>query len=166
MVWLADQGVQVLGIELSQVAVESFFAEQGLSPVQEKQDELVLYKAGPYEILQGDFFDVSVTHVGKCDGFYDRAALIALPERMRASYAEQMDRLMPKESQGLLVTLEYDQHKRSGPPFSVSEQEVQTLYGSAWRLECLERNDVLAENAKFASQGVTWLDEVVYRISR
>ncbi|WP_434140727.1 thiopurine S-methyltransferase [Pseudomonas luteola] len=166
MVWLAEQGYQVVGIELSQVAVESFFAEQGLSPMQEKRGDLVLYKAGPYEIVQGDFFKVGAEQVAACAGFYDRAALIALPENMRPSYVKQMGRLMPAKAKGLLVTLEYDQDKRAGPPFSVSEHELHALYGSAWGLTCLERNDVLAENAKFARQGVIRLDEVVHRISR
>jgi thiopurine S-methyltransferase len=32
LLWLAGRGERVLGVELSQLAVESFFAEQGLQP--------------------------------------------------------------------------------------------------------------------------------------
>ena len=32
MVWLADQGHRVIGAELSQIAIDEFFAERGLTP--------------------------------------------------------------------------------------------------------------------------------------
>jgi thiopurine S-methyltransferase len=165
MVWLAAQGFTVIGVELSKLAIESFFAEQGLVPVKEQQGALWLYSAGPYHLLQGDFFDVSEAHIQNCIAFYDRAALIALPESMRSAYAKHLSALLPS-GRGLLVTLKYEQDRRAGPPFSVSEQEVQALYGETWNRECLERSDVLAENSKFAAQGITWLEESVYRLER
>ncbi|TWI51003.1 thiopurine S-methyltransferase [Pseudomonas duriflava] len=164
MVWLAEQGFQVLGVELSSLAVEAFFEEQGLVPVCKSHGTLRHYKAGPFTILQGDFFALTPADMPVCSAVYDRAALIALPEAMRYRYVRHLETLMPA-GEGLLITLEYDQAKRAGPPFAVSDDEVHRLYEPAWRLETLERKDVLAENAKFAAQGVMQLSEAVYKLS-
>src|SRR5690348_18017582 len=38
MPWLAEQGHRVLGVELSPLAVEQFFAGQGLAPTRSEED--------------------------------------------------------------------------------------------------------------------------------
>ncbi len=47
-------GHRVIGVELSDVAVDTFFAEQGLEPVAEAVGLLIVKRAGPYEIWCGD----------------------------------------------------------------------------------------------------------------
>src|SRR5471032_3363284 len=47
LAWLAGQGLQVLGVELSEKAVEAFFAEQQLKPLIRQQGEFMVYEAGP-----------------------------------------------------------------------------------------------------------------------
>ena len=54
-----------------------------------------------------------------CAGVYDRAALIALPPPLRQRYARELYSQLPRGCRGLLVTLEYPQHEKDGPPFSV-----------------------------------------------
>ena len=56
------------------------------------------------------------------------AALIALTPDMRSRYAAHMNTLTQGARQ-LLITLDYDQSLLAGPPFSVSEAEVRSLYG-------------------------------------
>jgi thiopurine S-methyltransferase len=64
------------------------------------------------------------------------------------------------------MTLDYPQEERKGPPFAVSDSEVRELYGEDWRIELLEDEDVLAENAGFLALGVSGLRERVYRLTR
>lgn len=166
MPWLAAQGHPVLGIELAEKAVGDFFAEQGL--VAEVRDEggLASHQAAGITLLLGDFFAVTAPQTAACCGYYDRAALIALPPEMRRRYVAHLRTLLPAGCQGLLMTLDYPQVERRGPPFAVSDAEVHELYGEDWRVELLEDEDVLAENVGFLALGVSRLRERVYRLTR
>lgn len=166
MLWLAGQGHSVLGVELAKQAVEDFFAEQGLEYEVSQQGSLCRYSAGAIEILQGDFFAVTADDVADCRALYDRAALIALPPAMRDDYVAHLERILPSPGDGLLVTLDYEQARLDGPPFSVSEAEVRRQLEAGWEVEMLERCDVLEKNWKFASRGLDSLHEPVFRLRR
>jgi thiopurine S-methyltransferase len=165
LLWLGKCGHEVLGVELSEKAVEDFFHEHQLDPYVSDQGPFTVYRAGTIEIWCGDFFDLTPGDVADCAALYDRAALIALPPKMREQYAAHLNRILPKDASGLLVTLDYDQTQKDGPPFAVLDDEVQRLFGSAWSLKILEDQDVLGESWKFAEAGVTRLEERVYRVS-
>ncbi|MFC5695962.1 thiopurine S-methyltransferase [Pseudomonas sp. GCM10022186] len=166
MVWLAGQGHRVLGVELAERAVEDFFAEQGLTPEISQQGVLRCYRAGPIEILQGDFFALTAADVAGCRALYDRAALIALPPAMRDDYVAHLQRILPPHCDGLMITLDYQQARLEGPPFAVPEAEVRRHLEAGWEVEMLERNDVLEKNWKFASRGLDSLHEPVFRLHR
>ncbi|WJK08273.1 thiopurine S-methyltransferase [Pseudomonas fluorescens] len=164
LLWLAGRGHQVLGVELSEKAVEDFFLEQQLQPQVSEQGGFKIYRSGTIELWCGDFFSLTTEDVAGCTALYDRAAVIALPPSMRERYAAHLQDLLPT-CRGLLVTLDYDQSQMPGPPFSVDDAEVQRLLGRVWRVERLEEQDVLGESWKFVQAGVTRLEERVYRIS-
>ncbi|BBP84048.1 MULTISPECIES: thiopurine S-methyltransferase [unclassified Pseudomonas] len=166
LAWLAAQGYRVLGVELAEKAVTGFFAEQGLQPEIRDEGALIRYSAGAVEILLGDFFALDAREVADCTGLYDRAALIALPPDMRERYAAHLGSILPARCEGLMVTLEYGQERLDGPPFSVPEAEVRQRFGADWRVELLERQDVLEKNWKFASRGLDELFEPVFRLQR
>ncbi|WP_437179162.1 hypothetical protein [Pseudomonas aeruginosa] len=46
------------------------------------------------------------------------------------------------------------------------DEEVRGYYAGGWRIEELERGDVLGVNWKFLERGVSWLDEAVYLLER
>ena len=165
LLWLAGQGHQVLGIELSQTAVENFFSEQQLAPEVSDAGAFKVYRAGAIELWCGDFFALTARDVADCAALYDRAALIALPPPMRERYGAHLQQILPAELRGLLITLDYDQAQLPGPPFAVEDDEVQRSWGCFWRLHMLQEQDVLGESWKFLRAGVTRLVERVYRIS-
>lgn len=166
MLWLAQWGYRVLGVELAERAAVDFFAELGVTPQVSTEGALRRYSYERLEILQGDFFDVSAEQVAGCSGLYDRAALIALPPDLRTAYAAHLQRILPQQARGLLVSLEYPQAEMDGPPFAVLAGEVHGLFAQAWNVEEVERLDVLAENPKFLKRGVGHLDEVVFALRR
>ena len=166
MAWLAGQGFRVTGVELAQRAVEDFFAEHELQPHITVVGELTLYQAGLVEIYCGDFFALGEQQIGDCVGLYDRAALIALPATMRERYVAHLTQVLPKSCKGLLVTLDYDPLQMDGPPFAVTDEEVQQRFSPAWQLQSLACVDVLGENWKFLKRGLDRLDERVYRLSK
>ena len=148
MLWLAEQGLRVLGVELSPLAVEQFFAENGLRPEVRDSAQGRHYAAGGIELICGDIFDLDDATLAACAGVYDRAALVALPAGYR----------------GLLVTLDYPQQEMDGPPFSVPDDEVQALYAGHGQAGLLSRHDSLAKEPKFLQHGVSRLDTLVYRL--
>ena len=164
MLWLAGEGHPVLGVEISPLAVESFFEENQLNPRRFREGAYEVWEADEIRILQGDFFDLEPHQVADCAGVYDRASLIALPPAMRSGYTRHLGAILPPGIQILLVTVEYDQAKRSGPPFSVGEVEVRSLYEPAGEVDLLYTHDALAPDSAWRQQGLTWLEEKVYRV--
>jgi thiopurine S-methyltransferase len=166
MDWLAGRGHRVLGVELSAIAVAQFFAENGLSPNVHEAADGRHHVAGPIELVQGDVFATDAAALAGCAAIYDRAALIALPPDMRERYARETYARLPSGCRGLMITLEYPQHEKQGPPFSVPDAEVRALFGRDWDVTVLERRDILAQQPGFQAEGVTAMDTVVYRIRR
>lgn len=166
MPWLAARGHRVLGIELSQLAVDQFFEEQGLHPEVHGSRYGTHHTAGGIELIVGDVFDLDATALANCATVFDRAALIALPARLRGRYVREVHGALPAGCRGLLVTLEYPAHEKAGPPFPVDEAEVRGLFADAWAVELLECRDILAEQPGFIEEGVTALTTSAYRIGR
>ncbi|MBP0600848.1 thiopurine S-methyltransferase [Herbaspirillum sp. LeCh32-8] len=166
MLWLAEQGHKVLGVELSELAVQQFFSENGLQARVHESAQGKHYVAGQIEIICGDIFALSDATLAACAGAYDRAALIALPPEMRGRYAEQVYGRLPAGAQSILITLEYAQEQMDGPPFAVMEDEVLRLYAPLTNAQAIDRRDILEKEPKFIERGLKKLDTVVYRLRR
>jgi thiopurine S-methyltransferase len=138
MAWLAARGHRVVGVELSEQACRAFFAEHGLAAKETTQQGFLRLAAGGIDLWCGDVFTLPAGCFDGIDAVYDRAALIALPPSMRAAYADAVYGALPRHCRGLLVTLEYPDGSRNGPPFCVREPEVRTLL-QGWRVDCLAR---------------------------
>lgn len=166
MPWLCAQGHRVFGVELSRLAVEQFFDEQSLRPTVHESRYGTHFVGGDIELVCGDVFALDAEALAGCAAAYDRAALIALPPEMRERYVRGPLALLPAGCRGLLVTLEYPQREKAGPPFSVNADAVRALYGRDWELELLARRDILAEQPGFAAEGVTQLQTSAWRLER
>lgn len=165
LAWLAAQGYSVVGVEISPIAVRDFFAEHGMTPAVEKTRHIERWHAENVTILRGDYFELAPADLGgNVLAVYDRAALIALPPLMRPRYAAQLSRLAPHASI-LLVTLEYPSGEMDGPPFSVEQPEIESLYGGDYRIETLEYAEVLEQNPHLKDRGLSRLRERVYRLA-
>lgn len=167
MVWLAAQGHRVIGAELSARAARDFFAEQRCTPTITTTDGCEHYAAGRIEIWVGDFFALSAQTRAGFDAFYDRAALIALPQSMRGRYVEHLLALMPAGTTGLLITLDYPPEQMDGPPFAVTDSEVRERFGvHGCGIEHLTSRDPLAEGDPLSARGLRDACENVYLIRR
>lgn len=154
MLWLAAQGAEVVGVELSGRAVGDFFEGQGLTPARERRGGLECFSAGSYSLWCGDFFDLDpATHLGPVNAVYDRAALVALPQPMRARYAPRLLELAGG-APILLITLDYEQERMSGPPFAVADDEVRALFAPRPEAQLLEARDVISREPRFRERGL------------
>ncbi len=166
LAWLASSGFSVLGIECSERAVNDFFNNQVIAVETHQTDTFNVYQSGNVKILHGDFFALDRVDLKSVKAVYDRASLVALPENLRQKYVDLLTDLLAKKMDILLITLEYNQSKMNGPPFSVSQNEVMQLYKPAFDVELIDQQDVLDEYPKFKERGLDYLTECVYRISR
>ncbi len=166
MRWLLEQGYNIIGSELSPLAVEAFFSEYGLTPEIQQEQHYTRWKHDRIEILCGDFFKLGPSDIGTVDAFYDRASLIALTPAQRPLYARQFAVLIRKDTPGLLITLDYNQLEMSGPPFAVSAAEVDRLLGKSFDIRQVFSFDALEENPKFSEQGLSQLSEHAYHLLR
>ena len=165
MAWFAAQGYRVLGVELSQRAVEQFFAEHGLQPETETTRYGTHYRAGGIELICGDAFTLDADVLADCAAVFDRAALIALPPELRRRYVGELYARLPHDCRGLLITLEYPQAERDGPPFSVPEDEVTALCTPHWEVERIDHRPIPADHPGFVN-GVSRLDTAVFTLRR
>ncbi|MGE6331068.1 thiopurine S-methyltransferase [Psychrobacter sp. KCTC 72983] len=144
MIWLVAQGYDVVGVELVETAVQAFFAEQNIQPIVSQHVENPDIKCYQGQLVDGDeqrtitlwaadIFALTSTDLGTIDAIYDKAALIALPADMRPDYSEQIRKVSDNAPQ-LLITLNYDQSKKDGPPFSINHEQVQQYYGSHYQI--------------------------------
>lgn len=173
MAWLVQNGYSVLGNECSEIAVRDFFENSNLSYTSTQSGKHTKYVAKrdnfdqvALEIFQGDFFDLSTEDLSGVSDVFDRAALIALPEDLRVLYVEKMAEILVPGIRTLLVTLNYPQHEMNGPPFSVSEDEVTTLYSQYFNVEKLLSKNILSDEERFQQRGLTALTETVYKLTR
>lgn len=72
MLWLLSMGYQVVGVELSQLAVGSFFTDNGLQPSERRQGDFWVNEIDGLQIFCGDFFALHPTDLGEIDAVYDR----------------------------------------------------------------------------------------------
>lgn len=159
LIWLAKQGYDVVGVELSEIAVRAFFAEHELGFENSLEGSLQCYRATslPIRVYQGDYFEFSG---GPFHALFDRGSLIALPSADRPRYVTHTRSLLEPNAYQMLVTLDYDDTAVQGPPYSVDEREVSEYFP---QLKCVfSRNDILTGSPKFRNAGLEEVLESVW----
>ena len=137
--WLLAAGYRVVGVELSELAVQQLFAELGATPrIQVLNDALQRYETDKLTVFVGDIFALNRELLGSVDAIYDRAALVALPATLRPRYASHLTAISAGARQ-LLVSFDYEQSQLPGPPFAVLAEELSELYGQHYQLQALAR---------------------------
>lgn len=159
--YLLSQGFEVVGVELSEQAIEDLFAEMHITP------EVGTWKGGNtfsgpgLKLFVGDYFSLTRQDVGTIHAVYDRAALIALPKAMRLDYVAYQGKVCGYPSQ-LLITLEYDQTLMDGPPFAVPTAEVEGLFGGQYSIQLLSREEIIDTQLRFQQRGLNTLLESAF----
>src|SRR6478609_8497293 len=129
--WLLSAGYKVVGAELSELAITQLFEELEIKPEITILTDLKHYQAPNIDIFVGDIFNVTPELLGQVNAIYDRAALVALPTEMRVKYTRHLIELATRAEKvlpQLLICFEYDPSIETGPPFSITEQEIKQHY--------------------------------------
>lgn len=145
MLWLRRRGHEVVGVELSAIACRAFFEENELPYSERIQGRHRIFSgegAGlGLELICGDLFALDSEQVGPIQAWYDRAAVVALPGAKWSAYAGLLASLLPSGAPGLMVTFEYPQQEREGPPFSVGIDDVTRYFGGSFEVDLVKRFD-------------------------
>lgn len=165
LLWLAKQGYAVLGVELSPLAIADFFAEHELRPVTTDAADGRHHRAGAIEIIEGDLFAVAKATLATCTAVFDRGAMVAQTATQRQRYQQEIYGALPVGSRGLLLTIDYPQAEREGPPFAVTARELEHNL-PAWQMVSLERRDLLADMADGLGGGLTALHADAFLLTK
>ena len=173
--YLHQQGHRVTGNELSPLAVRDFYTEQQLiaskSTIYNEnydsgQAQSTLWSSPEVDIICGDFFAINKQQLHDIDAVYDRAALVSLPREMRKKYVKKLLQIIPEKISILLVTLDYNEKEKQGPPFSVPEEEVFQLYAAHFDIKLLEVADITPDKRSPRSQKLSYFNERVFLLKR
>lgn len=165
LLWLHQEGHRVLGVELSDIAVQAFFEENNYTPHHTTSGKFDRYEANGICILRGDFFNLTKDDLKEVVALYDRASLIALPPELRERYISHLVNILPPATQILLITVDYPQPEMPGPPFAVTSAEVEALYREHAGVCPLAHIDVLEQNPRFQERGLSRLQENIFLLS-
>ncbi|WP_430459648.1 thiopurine S-methyltransferase [Thalassolituus sp. LLYu03] len=172
LIWLRSQGVAVIGVELSEIALDELAQglerELGLTLSKASCGEQVLYRGDGVLLVAGDFFALTRAQIQQETGHdvaavYDRAAIVALPDAMRAEYARHVQAISAAAPQ-LLITLDYDQTVAGGPPFAVSSAEVAAHYQAGYAIDLLDERELIDQEPRFKAKGLASFVQRVYRL--
>jgi thiopurine S-methyltransferase len=109
-------------------------------------------------IVEGDYFQFSETDFDAC---YDRAAMVAMPESRRADYVTHTLNRLTATACILLISLHYDGDKQ-GPPFSIEEQNIPSLWGV--EIQKIASENLALTNPQYKEQGHSIFEESVWRL--
>ncbi len=165
MIWLASQGYQVVGVEVRSIACEDFFNDNNMMADVTTTGNFTVFESEKIMLLAGDFFKLTKESLGKLNAVYDRAALIALPAEMRQRYVDHLTKLLDRDIKMLLITTSYVENAMKGPPFSVDEKEVESLYGAHFSIKQLYNKFIKVVPGHLKAKGLAEADEHVYYLS-
>ena len=159
LLWLRQQGARVVGVELSQLAVEAFFSENSLPVRTDSIDSFDRYQSDGITLLCGDLLRLDAASLDGVRGVYDRGSLVALPPLMRQQYARHLCHILPADCRMLVVSYDYDQSEIAGPPFAVPMAEIEELFGNEFSVELLVEQDTLLNHNTLRQRGLSRLTE-------
>lgn len=125
-----------------------------------------VYEAAGLRLFRGDFFAMTPDLLDAVAAVYDRAAAISWTEELRTAYVAHLAALLNPGTHLLLTAMEYPQAEMSGPPFSLSRDEVTRLYSPYFEIHETSREDVLENEPRLRARGLTTLAEVCYHLRR
>lgn len=165
LAWLRGQGHEVLGVELSPIAVRDFFQEHHIEAHESVEGAFTRLEGDGIALLCGDFFALNAAQLETISGVYDRAAIVALPESLRGRYVDTLLGTLPDAVPILMLTLEYDSKEMNGPPFSVTEAEVRQRFSAHRNVERLESCPILESQPGLRKRGLSWLVEHTFLLT-
>jgi len=177
MTFMQSRGHKVTGIDGVRLAAEQYITEQGMKVIQTtKQDgfEVLELQHGnghtsfPMRFVVGDFFRIRPSVIGTFEACWDRGSLVAIDPPSRKEYVAAITAVLEKGARILLVVVEHPpmQGGKLGPPFTVTGEEVEALYGKDYQIELLQREDRMGVEPRWRQAGCDYFNETTYLLTK
>jgi thiopurine S-methyltransferase len=165
MIWLAQQGHEVIGVELSPIAVRAFFHENHLEPIRTQVGAFDRWQNGNLSILCGDYFSLTRKDLGQVDAVYDRASLTALAEDIRGRYVAQLRLLVPDACKVFLLTIEDADDGETADHALAAADEINALYSNDFDVALEYVESVCESDPESSNEIPLRTTRKVYRLS-
>ena len=156
MLWLADQGHNVVGVELAKQGIEEFFNENKLTFKLEKvkiasatlTDPIDVYKCVERQItiFCCDLFTLTAEDLGgEFDAIWDRGSLSAVQPGVGdrgKRYAKHMRSFLAANGRYMLDSLHYEIDRGNRPPASISKELRNDIYGEDFFIKELKVDSI------------------------
>lgn len=166
ILYILDKGYKVIAVELSELAVTDFFKENNIDFKVKKKNNFLVFKAKNLRIYCGDIFDLTKDELKNISAIYDRAAIIALSYELRQKYVEHLTGIITNQFKWLLLTMDYPQGQKDGPPYALNFAEIKTLFAKNFDLIQLESIEDLKNEPKFIASNVDFLKKETYLLTK
>ena len=138
MIFLAENGFEVTGIDFSEGAVT--YLGNALKKRNLKG-----------RVLHQDFFSLDDTHDGVYDLVIEQTFFCAISPRQRQDYVLKVSRML--KPGGMLVGLFYHTDKQGGPPYNTTREDIETHFSENFEIQELDKTALSSEQRK----GKEWL---------
>ena len=138
LLYFAEKGHRVVGIEWSEVAVKMFFQENNLSYSCQTRNisstDIPVFTANDKDITIycANIFSFENENLGGFDCIWDHASIGCFSKDEKAKYVNIMAAFTKPGGRMLLSIFDYDYSEHPFPPFAVTQEEVTTLYSSSF----------------------------------
>jgi thiopurine S-methyltransferase len=165
MLWLSENGFNVVGVELSKIACDDFFSEANITPRISQREKFVKYEHGNIKIFCGDLFDLTNLDLPTIHAVYDCKAIIALPPTLRRKYVEHIIECIGGKINFLLITRE-SRSSVTPPPYNIDKQEINLLFGSNFNTKQVKQLTMLNIPERLVKKGYSDITECAYIIKK
>jgi len=156
MIWLAEEGLQVVGVEVSRLAIDKFYQEIYVKDDYKitESSTTTIHKAGNITIYEADLYNCEeLTNEPAFDLIFDRASLIAINWEDREKYIDLMMRLLGKNISKMsyfLQGMDYNKGEHLGPPHIFNEVSCQHYFGG--KVNDIKHLDRQPQGKRFTAQ--------------
>jgi thiopurine S-methyltransferase len=161
---LADSGYHVMGVEVSNIAIQAYFDARGVKPRKEKKEKFIRWWHQNIEIWCGDIFNLTANDIGHIRTLYDCAALTAFPADSRPYYVRHFHENLSPHSQILLITVETADGQQQDSSSTI-DREVQALYEKHYRIDLLHGQRSFKQDPEDPGGPNRTMEEKVYLLT-
>lgn len=162
ILFFSDMGLKVTGVELSEDAIIAFFKENNLAYNVSIVNNSKLYSCleKDIQIFNCDILTLSHKDLGKVEMIYDRASIVALPQKIRTDYVKWIHEIKNNETKVFMNVFEFD--APNGPPFSITLSDIKNYFSDSFTVTLIESIDIEAHKIQIHKNDISWLKSQIY----
>ncbi len=163
--WLSKSKFHVIGVELSEIAIQAYFDALKVIPEKHHQRHFTKWSYQNIEIWCGDIFDLKKMDLAKIKLLYDNASLTAFSAEDRIQYVRHFSDNLPHDCQILLITDETPDDQQFNSMKTI-DSEVTALYAAHHKIELLHGENCFKKDPEYPEGPNRPMEEKVYLIKR